>query len=211
MDWYFDFISPYAYLQFKRLEALGLQRELRLTPILFAGVLNHWGQRGPAEIPPKRLFTYRHVSWLARSQAVPFKMPEGHPFNPLKLLRLAIHGGTEWSLVARLFDFVWRDGFIPDNAPAFAGLLKELGMADAVEGMGRPEVKAALRSNTERAIEAGVFGVPTIAIGTHLFWGQDATDMALQFRRDQSAFAEDDRIIAALPVAAARPQPRTGS
>lgn len=206
MQWYFDFISPYAYLQFKRLEALGLQRELRLTPILFAGVLNQWGQRGPAEIPPKRLFTYRHVCWLARSLCVPFKMPEGHPFNPLKLLRLAIYGEMEWSLVARLFDFVWRDGFIPDNAVAFAVLLEELGMADAVQGMERPEVKERLRSNTERAIEAGVFGVPTIAIGTHLFWGQDATDMALHYRRDPTAFADDDRIIAALPVSAARPR-----
>ena len=152
MEWYFDFISPYAYLQFKRLEALGLQRELRLTPILFAGVLNHWGQRGPAEIPPKRVFTYRHVSWLARSLGVPFKMPEGHPFNPLKLLRLAIYGEVHWSLVARLFDFVWRDGFIPDNAAAFSRLIAGLELPDAGEGMNRPEVKAALRSNTERAI-----------------------------------------------------------
>lgn len=207
MEWYFDFISPYAYLQFKRLEALGLQRELRLTPILFAGVLNHWGQRGPAEIPPKRVFTYRHVSWLARSLGVPFKMPEGHPFNPLKLLRLAIYGEVHWSLVARLFDFVWRDGFIPDNAAAFSRLIAGLELPDAGEGMNRPEVKAALRSNTERAIDAGVFGVPTIAIDSHLFWGQDATDMALQYRRDKSAFADDDRIIASLPVAAARPAP----
>jgi 2-hydroxychromene-2-carboxylate isomerase len=207
MEWYFDFISPYAYLQFKRLEALGLQRELRLTPILFAGVLNHWGQRGPAEIPPKRVFTYRHVSWLARSLGVPFKMPEGHPFNPLKLLRLSIYGQAQWSLVARLFDFVWRDGFIPDNAAAFSALIAGLKLPDAGEGMNRPEVKAALRANTERAIEAGVFGVPTIAIDTHLFWGQDATDMALQYRRDRSAFADDDRIIATLPVSAARPAP----
>ncbi len=205
MQWYFDFISPYAYLQFKRLEALGLLGELRPTPILFAGILSHWGQRGPAEIPPKRLFTYRHVSWLARSLGVPFKMPEGHPFNPLKLLRLAIYGSVEMKLVARLFDFVWRDGFVPDNAAAFTVLLQELDMADAEEGMNRPQVKAALRSNTERAIAAGVFGVPTIALGTHLFWGQDATHMALDFLRDPGAFAATDRIIEALPVSAARP------
>lgn len=206
MDWYFDFISPYAYLQFKRLEALGLLGECRLTPILFAGVLNHWGQRGPAEIPPKRLFTYRHVSWLARVQGVPFKMPEGHPFNPLKLLRLAIHGRTESSWVARLFDFVWRDGFVPDNAAAFGALLRELGLSEAGEEIDRAEVKAALRSNTERAIAAGVFGVPTLGIGAQLFWGQDATDMALQYRRDPASFEADERLIAALPIAAARPQ-----
>jgi 2-hydroxychromene-2-carboxylate isomerase len=207
MEWYFDFISPYAYLQLKRLEALGLVGRMRLTPILFAGLLNHWGQLGPAEIPPKRLFTYRHVSWLARSLGVPFKISEAHPFNPLKLLRLAIHLNVEPPVVARLFDFVWRDGFIPDNAAAWAGLVQELGFESveaAQAGIDRPEVKAALKSNSDRAIAAGVFGVPTIAIGERLFWGQDATDMALEFLNDPARFESDDRMIAALPAAADR-------
>lgn len=52
-DWYFDFISPFAYLQFVRLGELAGAR-LRLRPVLFAGLLQHWGQLGPAEIPAKR-------------------------------------------------------------------------------------------------------------------------------------------------------------
>jgi 2-hydroxychromene-2-carboxylate isomerase len=204
MDWYFDFISPYAYLQFKRFEAQGIVGRFRLTPILFAGVLNHWGQLGPAEIPPKRSFTYRHVSWLARSRGVAFKMPEAHPFNPLKLLRLAIDLKVERSVVARLFDFVWRDGFVPDNAGAWARLLEELGLPPAPAGLDSAAVKSALKTNTDRAIAAGVFGVPTIAVGERLFWGQDATDMALEFIGDPSRFDADERMIAALPAAANR-------
>ncbi|HJP22575.1 MAG TPA: 2-hydroxychromene-2-carboxylate isomerase, partial [Alphaproteobacteria bacterium] len=63
-DWYFDFISGFAYLQFATLERLkGL--EIRFRPVLFAGLLNYHGQLGPAEIPAKRTFTYRQWVWLA--------------------------------------------------------------------------------------------------------------------------------------------------
>lgn len=203
MRWYFDFISPYAYLQFKRLQSLGLIDDCERIPVLFAGVLNHLGQRGPAEIPGKREFTYRQVCWLARRQGVPFRLPAAHPFNPLKLLRLALHQSVGSAVVARLFDFVWREGCVPEDATAFAGLLREFGIAAAGE-LERADLKSQLRLNTEQAIAAGVFGVPTLAIGTHLFWGQDATDMALEFRRDPQSFAADDERIAALPAAAAR-------
>ena len=206
VEWYFDFISPYAYLQFKRLEAQGLLDEVRLTPILFAGVLKHWGQLGPAEIPPKRVFTYRQVCWMARSRGIAFKMPSAHPFNPLKLLRLVIHLKVERGAVARLFEFVWRDGFLPDDADAWNGLLREFSLDSdsAAACLDDPGVKAQLKSNTDCAIAAGVFGVPTIQIGTHLFWGQDSTDMALDFMRDPASFASDDRVIASLPTAAVR-------
>jgi len=89
VDWYYDVISPYAYLQVHDLGALAERCEISLKPVLFAGLLNHWGQLGPAEIIPKRLFTFRHVKWLAEQRGLSVKMPGAHPFNPLKLLRLA--------------------------------------------------------------------------------------------------------------------------
>ena len=203
MIWYFDFISPYAYLQFKRLQALGVIGEFQMTPILFAGILKSLGQRGPAEIPGKREFTYRQVCWLARRQQVPFMLPAAHPFNPLKLLRLALHLEVSMPAVSRLFDFVWRDGCIPDDAPALRSVAMELEVTDLAV-LDDPGVKTRLAANTDRAIAAGVFGVPTIAIGDHLFWGQDSTDMALQFNRDPGSFAADDAIISRLPAAASR-------
>ena len=127
-----------------------------------------------------------------------------HPFNPLKLLRLAVHLQADPAVVGCLFDFVWRDGLIPDNPSAWAGLLRELGISNPGEGVDEPAVKALLKSNTDRAIAAGVFGVPTISIGGRLFWGQDSTDMALDFMRDPKPFEADDQVIAALPA----PNPR---
>ena len=64
---HFDVISPYAYLAFERLpQALeGLSVEVEYRPLLFAGLLQHWGTKGPAETAPKKVWTFRHVAWLA--------------------------------------------------------------------------------------------------------------------------------------------------
>ena len=87
IDWYFDFISPYAWFAFLRLDELPADVDLRMKPVLFAGLLNHWGQKGPAEIPAKRIWTYRSCAWTAQSLGIPFQAPAAHPFNPLPYLR----------------------------------------------------------------------------------------------------------------------------
>ena len=89
-NWYFDFISPYSYFGLFELERLGSQVSIDYRPVLFAALLNHWGQRGPAEIPGKRTWTYRWCTWYAAQHGIPFKLPHAHPFNPLGYLRLAI-------------------------------------------------------------------------------------------------------------------------
>jgi 2-hydroxychromene-2-carboxylate isomerase len=204
-DWYFDFISPYAYLQFSRLGVLDSRLELMLRPVLFAALLDHWGQLGPAEIEPKRRFTYSQARWLARRQGVELVVPEAHPFNPLPLLRLALHLGVTRPAVERLFAFVWKEGHIPASAAAWKGLLEELHVLDGESAIGRPEVKMALRENTEQAIAAGVFGVPSVVVDGRVFWGNDATRMVLDYLDDPAPFIADDARIAELPTAAARP------
>src|SRR5580700_4734549 len=92
-EWYFDFVSPFAYLQLEAFDELCGAR-VTFRPVLFAGLLNHWGHKGPAEIPQKRRFTYRFVQWLAERDGVPLKFPRAHPFNPIKALRLAIAAGN---------------------------------------------------------------------------------------------------------------------
>ena len=64
-DWYFDFISPFAYLQNAVFYHLPDDLEVTRKPVLFAGLLGHWEHKGPAEIPRKRVFTLRHTKWLA--------------------------------------------------------------------------------------------------------------------------------------------------
>ncbi|MBP6368625.1 MAG: DsbA family protein, partial [Burkholderiales bacterium] len=110
VDWYFDFVSPFAYLQSERLASLPPRVSIRFRPVLFAGLLNANGQKGPAEITAKRTFSYRFVVWQARKLGIPLKFPHEHPFNPLPLLRLAIACDCAPDAVHRIFRFVWKDG-----------------------------------------------------------------------------------------------------
>jgi 2-hydroxychromene-2-carboxylate isomerase len=198
IDWYFDFVSPFAYLQSTQLDRLAARATLRCRPVLFAGLLKHWGNVGPAEIAPKRQWTFEHVAWLAHSHGIPLKLPPMHPFVPLPLLRLAVALGSELDVVRRLFAFVWRDGHLPTDRDAFAALLDEFGVAPGV--LDTPDVKQALRTNTEEAIAAGVFGVPTAVVDGERYWGFDATPMIVARLEDDAFFASEAlRAARALP------------
>ena len=89
--WYFDVISPFAYLQLVRFDRLPEDLTITYRPILFAGLLGHWGHKGPAEIEAKRLHTYRFSQWRADREGIRLRYPPVHPFNPLKALRLCIN------------------------------------------------------------------------------------------------------------------------
>lgn len=207
LEWYFDFVSPFAYLQFARLGERPRNVRLQLRPVLLAVLLQHWGQLGPAEIAPKRRFTYAQVCWLAERAGLPFRMPSGHPFNSLPLLRLALALGPTEAVVARLFRFVWAEGHIPQQAPAWTALLAELGCGEPAAD----SVKQQLRSATDAAIAAGVFGVPTSIAAGQLFWGYDTTDMLLEFCGDPASFrARAQGWALDVPVAAARRESKAG-
>jgi 2-hydroxychromene-2-carboxylate isomerase len=181
LTFYFDPVSPYAYLAFERLPQVlqGRSYAVRYQPILFAGLLKHHGQLGPAEISPKRAWTYRQVQWLACRLEVPLQMPAGHPFNPLPLLRLALAcapaGGTPNRQVCEsVLHHVWRGGASAEDPARLAELTTRL---SPLRDPGGEEVKQALRLATEEAVQRGLFGVPTIELDGHLFWGLDALDM----------------------------------
>ena len=176
IDWYFDFISPFSYLASASLSRLPGEVELRPRPILFAGLLEHWKTLGPAEIPPMRKFTFRHVRWLADRDGIELNLPPMHPFNPLRLLRLCILLEADAALVQRLFRFVWAEGRSADDPDHWQSLLDELGATDADGAIAAPEIKQRLRDNTRAAIERGLFGVPSFVVDDELFWGYDALD-----------------------------------
>lgn len=202
-DWYFDFVSPFSYLQCERLQPHA--RTIRPHPVLFAAILDANGQKGPAEMPAKRLFTYRFVVWQAKALGIPLRFPHAHPFNPLPLLRLAIACDNRFDAITRIFRFVWRDGRLPDLPIEWAELTDQLGVPDAASRIADADVKDALRSETDAAIARGVFGVPTIAVGGELFWGVDATDMALEYMRAGARYTDPEyERVAALPAAATR-------
>ncbi len=205
LDWFFDFISPYSYLQNAVLDRVAAHAQIRRRPVLFGGLLNHWGHLGPAEIPPKREWTFRHCVWLAHRHDIPMSMPSMHPFNPLPLLRLSVAKGNHADVVDRLFRYVWVDGHLPTQQDAWLALLDELGVAEG--SLNADTVKDALRANGVDALAAGVFGVPTAVVDGQTFWGFDATEMLLDYVNDASVFASDAMKQAErLPAGPGRPQ-----
>ena len=192
VQWFFDVISPFAYLQSERLDQVAASLELEFKPVLLAGLLNHWGQLGPAEIEPKKLFTYRHVLWLAKRNGVELRFPNSHPFNPLRLLRLAVLAGNNLDNIRKIFRFVWQQGQLPDNDDALYRLVEDLDITDAATRIADPEVKNRLKANGRKAIDAGVFGVPTFVIDDHVIWGLDATEMLLDYVGNPGMFRTEE-------------------
>lgn len=203
LRWYFDFISPFSYLHWQKLKALPAHYTIEPVPIVFGAVLSAHGHKGPAEIDGKREFTYRHVLWQAATEGVPLRFPPAHPFVSLSALRLAVAAASSARAVDAIFDWIWRDGRAGDSTEALAPLAASLGVdAEAIQS---DVTKTTLRRNTEAAIAAGVFGVPTLAFDGELFWGNDAHGFAMAALHDRTVLAGPEmQRVATLPVGATR-------
>ena len=203
LTWYFDPLSPFAYLALTDVEALGATTTVIYRPIVFGAVLAHWGQLGPAEIPPKRVHTYRHCQFLAEQAGLPFRFPPAHPFRSLDALRLLAALEATPASTRIVMDFIWAEG--RDPAVERDALTARLTPQSYDALIDTTDAKTRLRTWTDAAIAAGVFGVPTLAIGPDLFWGADAMPMARARLADPALLqtAEMTRL-ATLPSTVAR-------
>ena len=177
--WYFDFVSPFAYICLHRLKELPAELSIEYRPVLFAGLLNHWGQKGPAELPTKRRYTYRWSHWWAHRLGIPLRYPAAHPFNPLHHLRLSVACGSKPEAIGRIFDAVWTTGADASDPARFSALMQELRIAP--EEIAGAEIKDKLKKNTDDAAQRGVFGVPTFEVDGELFWGADSIEFLKEF------------------------------
>ena len=176
----FDFISHNAWLAWQRTREIAARSGLAFepVPVVFGVMLKHYGQVGPAEVPPKGRWMLHNVLRKARQLGLPLAPPFSHPFNPLTALRLCcceMDTEARLRLITALWQATWtqsRDVSDPQvlvetlGACGFDGdtLLAEAGGADA---------RDRLRANTEAALASGAFGVPTVLVGGELFWGFD--------------------------------------
>ena len=196
LTFWFDPISPFAHLAFERLpQALeGLSYSVRYRPVLLAGLLKAWGQKGPAEIEPKRAWTFRQVHWLAHRHSIDLQTPAEHPFNPLALLRLALACADDglapnrW-VCERVLHHAWHGGLDANDPQRLAALTAALApRRDPADAL----VKQALKASTDEALALSLFGVPTIGVDGRLFWGLDALDMLAAYLRGDSWFDGPD-------------------
>jgi 2-hydroxychromene-2-carboxylate isomerase len=193
ITFYLDFISPYAHLAFEELPQalMGLSYSVSYKPVALGVLLRHHGSLGPAEIPAKRDWTYRHVMWLAHSRGLTLDMPAAHPFNPMPLLRLAV-GTDEKGLPNRyvcetLFHHVWQGGADAVDAARLQAITAELAPARAATD---DAVKAQLKAHTEDAIALDIFGVPAFEVDGKVFWGLDALPMLRAYLEGDAWFTD---------------------
>ena len=203
LDWYFDYVSPYAYLQLASHPDLFGRPDVVFRPVVFAGLLKHWGHLGPAEIPSKKRHMFRLLAWQSVERGVAMRAPPAHPFNPIPVLRLTLALGATYAVVKTIYEFVWKEGRSVDDD--WATLCMRLGVSDGQALIVAQPVKDALRANGERALAAGVFGVPTFVVDDELFWGEDATGLLRAYLADPRLFDTPAmHRIDTLPVAAER-------
>jgi 2-hydroxychromene-2-carboxylate isomerase len=195
-----DYLSPYAYLAWTRMPALASRhgRVVEPVPVLLAGLLNALGSVGPAEIPPRRLYVFKHTYRIAHEFGVPLLPPPSHPFNPLLALRVtaAVEDlEARGRLVSALFTAVWGGGGKGAESPeAVAAAIQASGL-DApalLAAAGTQEVKDRVRRNTEEALAAGAFGVPTVLADGELFFGVDSLGHLEQFLRGEDPLSQVD-------------------
>jgi 2-hydroxychromene-2-carboxylate isomerase len=185
VKYYFDCISPYAWLAWRPLNAIAIKNNIEVVPVpvVFAGLLNANGQLGPAEIPHKRMFLIKDVMRRAATQNLVFNVPEYHPFNPLVSLRVAsldMPNETRINLTGRLLDAVWMRGENISDPSVVAAVASSVGLDGewcVQQARDSVELKERLRRQTNDAVAAGVFGVPTTGVGVELFWGSEMDTM----------------------------------
>lgn len=202
MEFFFDFISPYAYFAAERIEQLAARhgRTVHWRPILLAAILNHNQQRGPAEIADKRRYTFKNLLRISRDTGIPLGIPPGHPFNPLLALR-AVSLQPDANLIRSIYQACWRDGRAIDTPEA----LQTIVPAPTLQAAQQQPAKDALKHNTQEALQKGVFGVPTVLVDGELFWGFDSFPHLEQFLRGEDKLDQEAiRSWETLPVSASR-------
>jgi 2-hydroxychromene-2-carboxylate isomerase len=185
VKFYFDAISPYAWLAWRPLKEITARHGIVLdpVPVLFAGLLKANGQLGPAEIPNKRLWLIKDVMRRADSQGMKVLAPPTHPFNPLLALRVAsidMEIDTKHNLVQELLDAAWRHGKDISNDSVVADICTSVGLSGKLcvqRAREEADVKDRMKTQTESAVAAGVFGVPTTSVNGELFWGSEIDTM----------------------------------
>lgn len=186
LNFYFDFLSPFSYYAWIKLEAERSNFIINYRPVALGPVLNHWGIKGPGEVQPKREFLLKQLLRYGEKNNIPFTTPKTHPFNSLYALRLALKG-VAGELQPQVIETLWKAGWqqrIDMGEPdELLRVLREnkLPADELYEKSFSKEAKLELKNNIQEALSFGVFGVPSFVHQSELFWGNDSVEDLINF------------------------------
>ncbi|OPG72099.1 hypothetical protein B1219_18245 [Pseudomonas ogarae] len=179
LEFYFDFISPYAYMASTRIEAIASShgRTVRWRPFrLGITVTKIMGLKPLLETPLKGSYLRADVPRLAKALSIPL-VDDLDIFNPVPAHRLfhALPPSSAGAMATKMLHARWAEGRRLDNLDSLADIAAELGIDHSTveHALKAPETKQAVDAATRNAIEQGVFGSPTCLVDGELFWGID--------------------------------------
>ena len=185
LDFYFDFISPYSYLAFKRLNLLNRDNKINIIykPILLGG-LHKLGKITPPAFNERKLKNMKNDCELVASKNnIEFKWNLKFPINSLYLMRgyLVVDENLKKKFFKNCFDAYWKNNLDISDEEIVSNIIKKSGLDKKkfLDDIEKNNIKEMLKNLTTNAFEKNVFGAPTFVVNNKIFWGQDRLDYAL--------------------------------
>jgi 2-hydroxychromene-2-carboxylate isomerase len=183
IDFYFDFISPYTYLAYKKIQSLPKDIKINYKPILLGGLHNLEGITAPAFIKHKLKHMISDCNLIAKKDKSNFIWNSKFPINSLNIMRgyLFINVENKDLYLDIMFDAYWKDNLDISNEGIFKTLLEKckIETISFFNGIKDTKIKDELKSITQKAHDKGIFGAPTFIVNNKIFWGQDRLEFAL--------------------------------
>ena len=183
IDFYFDFISPYTFLAYKKIQSLPNNIKINYKPILLGGLHILQGITAPAFIKPKLKHMISDCNLIAKKNNIDFIWNSKFPLNSLYIMRgyLCINSNIRNLYIDIMFDAYWKDNLDISNDQVLIFLLGKCKIKKDIffKDIGSQKVKDELKSITKEAHDKEIFGAPTFVVNKKIFWGQDRLEYAL--------------------------------
>ena len=186
IDFYFDFISPYSYLAFKKIKSLQNKDQINFNykPILLGGLHNLGGVIAPAFNERKMKNMKNDCELIAKKNNIDFKWNNNFPINSLYLMRgyIFIENEKKEKFFEVCFDSYWKENLDISQSINLNKILDKcnINQENFHNGIKDLKIKNELKELTNKAFKLDVFGAPTFLINDKLFWGQDRLTYALE-------------------------------
>jgi 2-hydroxychromene-2-carboxylate isomerase len=184
VEFYFDFISPYAYLAYKKIQSLPKDIKIKYKPVLLGALHNLEGITAPAFIKPKLKHMISDCDLIANKNKSNFIWNSKFPINSLSVMRgyLFINAENRELYLNVMFDAYWKDNLDISNEKILKNLLEKckINSIKFFDGIKDLKIKDELKSITQEAHNKGIFGAPTFVVNNKIFWGQDRLEFALE-------------------------------
>ena len=185
IDFYFDFISPYSYLAYKKIKSLNNLNNYKIIykPILLGGLHNLGGITAPAFNVRKMKNMKNDCELIAKKNKIIFKWNDKFPINSLYLMRgyLILSEKLKEKYFEVCFDNYWKENTDISSEENIHKILDlcSINKTDFFKNINDKKIKDQLKELTNLAFQKDIFGAPTFVVNNKIFWGQDRLEYAL--------------------------------